>query len=106
MTTGPETASEKQVRPARLYPCWGFLGLLAGFLWSALFYVPPHISFPAVVAGLVTAGFCTGVFWLCPRRPRLAKLLACVSMILSLVLAAYLAATYYRYGIGTASDIH
>jgi hypothetical protein len=106
MITDPNAASEKPRHPARFYPCWGFLGLLAGFLWTALFYVPPHISLTAVVVGLVTAGFCTIVFLLCPRRPRWAKLLACGSMVLSLVLVVYLAATYYRYGIVTARDMH
>jgi hypothetical protein len=106
MITDPNIRSEKPRYPARLYPCWGFLGLLAGFLWSALFHVPPRISFPAVVVGLVTAGFCTVVFGLCPRRPRWAKLLASVPMILGFAMAVYLAGAYYRNGAGTLGNMH
>ena len=106
MITDPNTSSEKPGRAVQLYPCWGFLGLLAGFLWSALFHAPPRISLPAVVVGLVTAGFCTVVFGLCPRRPRWAKLLASVPAILSLAMAVYLAAVYYRNGTDTLGTMH
>jgi multisubunit Na+/H+ antiporter MnhB subunit len=106
MITDPNIASEKTGHPARVYPCWGFLGLLAGFLWSALFHRPPQISFSAMVVGLVTAGFCTAVFGLCPRRPRWAKFLASVPMILSVAMVVFLAAAYYRYGTGTPGDMH
>jgi hypothetical protein len=106
MITDSNISSEKPRHPVQLYPCWGFLGLLAGFLWSAMFHAPPQISVSAVVVGLVTAGFCTVVFGLCPRRPRWAKLLASVPMILSIAMTVYLAAAYYRNGAGTLGNVH
>ncbi len=78
-----------------LYPCWSFFGLLAGFFLSALFYVPPSISLPAVVVALATACFCAGVFYFCPAKPHWAKLLAGALMLASFSMAVHLVVTYF-----------
>jgi hypothetical protein len=55
------------------------IALVLGLSIAFPFYAPTtvgYVQFPGVIIGVFVASFCTVSFFLCPRRPLLAKLIA------------------------------